>query len=145
MPRIAIDSNVLVSALHFGGTPEALLLLANEGRVELFVSPFILAETARVLKSKLGWTDKTVRDTIALIREVVTVVEPTRTVDPFPTTQPTTASWSARSTRGPTSSSPATNATCCRWERTRGSRSSHQENVWTRWNIPRADDLKRGT
>jgi putative PIN family toxin of toxin-antitoxin system len=84
MPRIAIDSNVLVSALHFGGTPEALLLLANEGRVELFVSPFILAETARVLKSKLGWTDKAVRDTIALIREVVTVVEPTRTVDAVP-------------------------------------------------------------
>ncbi len=48
MPRIAIDSNVLVSALHFGGTPEALLLLANEGRVELFVSPFILAETPPV-------------------------------------------------------------------------------------------------
>ena len=84
MLRVAIDSNVLVSALHFGGTPEALLLLANEGRVELFVSPFILAETARVLKSKLGWTDKAVRDTIALIREVVTVVEPTRTVDAVP-------------------------------------------------------------
>ena len=29
MPRVAIDSNVLVSALHFGGTPEALLLLAE--------------------------------------------------------------------------------------------------------------------
>lgn len=84
MPRVVIDSNVLVSALHFGGTPEALLLLANEGRVELFVSPFILAETARVLKSKLGWTDKAVRDVIALIREVVTVVEPTRTVDAVP-------------------------------------------------------------
>jgi len=84
MPRVAIDSNVLVSALHFGGTPEALLLLANEGRVELFVSPFILAETAPVLKSKLGWTDTAVRDTIALIREVVTVVEPTRTVAAVP-------------------------------------------------------------
>lgn len=81
MRRVAVDSNVLISALHFGGTPEELLTLANEGAVDLFVSPFILSETARVLKQKLGWTDQAVRDALVLITEVATVVEPTITLN----------------------------------------------------------------
>ena len=77
MRRVAVDSNVLISALHFGGPPEELLTLANEGGIDLFVSPFILSETARVLREKLGWTNQAVRDALTLIAEVATVVEPT--------------------------------------------------------------------
>jgi putative PIN family toxin of toxin-antitoxin system len=77
MRRVAVDSNVLISALHFGGPPEELLTLANEGGIDLFVSPFILSETARVLREKLGWTNQAVRDALTLITEVATVVEPT--------------------------------------------------------------------
>ena len=76
MPRVVLDSNVLISALHFGGTPEELLLLANEGSIELFLSPFILEETARILKEKLGWREKAVRDALTVIKTVATLVQP---------------------------------------------------------------------
>jgi putative PIN family toxin of toxin-antitoxin system len=88
MRRVAVDSNVLISALHFGGPPEELLTLANEGGVDLFVSPFILSETARVLKQKLGWTDKAVRDALVLVTEVATVVEPTITLNAVAADEP---------------------------------------------------------
>jgi predicted nucleic acid-binding protein len=38
MPRVVIDSNVLISALHFGGKPDEFLQLVNEGVIELFLS-----------------------------------------------------------------------------------------------------------
>lgn len=76
MPRVVLDSNVLISALHFGGQPEELLLLANQGIIEIFLSPFILEETARVLKEKLGWQEKKVRGIFRIIKEVATIIEP---------------------------------------------------------------------
>jgi putative PIN family toxin of toxin-antitoxin system len=76
MPRVVLDSNVLISALHFGGKPEELLLLANEGSIELFLSPFILEETARILKEKLDWRERAVRDALTVIKAVATLVQP---------------------------------------------------------------------
>lgn len=76
MPRVVLDSNVLISALHFGGKPEEFLLLANQGEIELIVSPFILDETARILKEKLGWREKEIQAALGLIREVATVIDP---------------------------------------------------------------------
>lgn len=76
MPRVVLDSNVLISALHFGGKPEELLLLANQGEIELIVSPFILDETARILKEKLGWREKEIQAALGLIREVATIIDP---------------------------------------------------------------------
>lgn len=75
-PKLVLDTNVLVSAVHFGGRPEELLMLANEGAVRLFLSPFILEETSLVLKKKLGWTSSRARDFIEAIAEVATVIEP---------------------------------------------------------------------
>ncbi|MBI2265733.1 MAG: PIN domain-containing protein [Armatimonadetes bacterium] len=41
MMRVVMDANVLMSALLFGGKPSLIVDMAKEGRVELFVSPFI--------------------------------------------------------------------------------------------------------
>lgn len=76
MPRIVMDTNVLVSAVHFGGPPEELLLLANQGAVQLFLSPFILEETSLVLKEKLGWGAERIRRLLSLFEEVATVIKP---------------------------------------------------------------------
>lgn len=84
MPRVVLDSNVLISALHFGGKPEELLLLANEGAIDLFLSPFILEETARVLRAKLGWKDQAVQEALTIVRAVGTIVRPTTTVQVIP-------------------------------------------------------------
>lgn len=46
---IVIDTNVVVSALLFGGTPGRLVALWKQGRIKPFVSPAIMAEFVRVL------------------------------------------------------------------------------------------------
>lgn len=84
MPRIVLDRNVLISALHFGGKPEELLLLANQGEIELIVSPFILDETARILKEKLGWREKEIQAALGLIREVATIIDPKLKINIIP-------------------------------------------------------------
>jgi len=47
--RAVIDTNVLLSALLWGGTPHALLEQVRNGTVTLISSPALLAELARVL------------------------------------------------------------------------------------------------
>lgn len=76
MPRVVLDTNVLVSAVHFGGPPEELLLLANQGAIQLFISPFILEETSTVLRKKLGWENKRIKGLLKAIEEVAAIIEP---------------------------------------------------------------------
>jgi hypothetical protein len=46
---VVIDTNVLVSALLFGGTPGKLVSLWQKGRIRPFLSKEIIAEIIRVL------------------------------------------------------------------------------------------------
>lgn len=46
--RIIVDTNVLMSAVFFGGLPGQILTAWHEGRLELIVSPSILSEYRRV-------------------------------------------------------------------------------------------------
>jgi len=54
--RVTADSNVLISALRFGGKPLDLLALALDGDIELAISDAILHETLRVLHDKFHTT-----------------------------------------------------------------------------------------
>lgn len=47
--RLVLDTNVVVSALVFGGTPLRLLQAAADGQALLFTSPVLLAELRDVL------------------------------------------------------------------------------------------------
>lgn len=76
MLKVVLDTNILISAVHFGGQPEELLLLANQGIIQLFLSPFILEETATVLKEKLEWKQREIRRILATLKEIATIVEP---------------------------------------------------------------------
>jgi putative PIN family toxin of toxin-antitoxin system len=53
--RIVADTNVIVSALVFGGVPRGVLELAEAGRCELFYSEAIQLEVRRVLTEKFAW------------------------------------------------------------------------------------------
>ncbi len=46
--RIVLDTNVFVSGIYFGGPPYEILSAWREGRIQLLVSPDILAEYYRV-------------------------------------------------------------------------------------------------
>lgn len=47
--RVIFDTNVLISALGFGGKPEQCLDLVRTGELTLFRSPEMMGELARVL------------------------------------------------------------------------------------------------
>jgi len=47
--RLVLDTNVVVSALLWGGTPERLIALAGDGAIQLVTSPALLAELERLL------------------------------------------------------------------------------------------------
>lgn len=77
MLKVVLDTNVIVSALHFGGKPDKVLSLANEGAIELLISPFILDEVARVLRRQFQWAKPETKDALAAIQEIATLIQPT--------------------------------------------------------------------
>jgi putative PIN family toxin of toxin-antitoxin system len=53
--NILVDTNVIVSALVFGGLPRRVFELIEAGHCRLFYSAEIESETGRVLRDKFGW------------------------------------------------------------------------------------------
>ncbi len=80
--RIVLDTNVVLSALLWRGTPYRLLEVVRErGEARLFTSPALLDELADVLTrpsatKRLTIIGKTARDVLADYVEAVQVVEP---------------------------------------------------------------------
>jgi putative PIN family toxin of toxin-antitoxin system len=79
--RVTLDTNIYVSALHFGGKPMQLLQMGLEGELDLAVSQPILDETLRVLREKFGWSADDLRDAEAAISAATYRVAPTETLD----------------------------------------------------------------
>ena len=50
--RLVLDTNTVVSGLFWGGLPGQLLDAARAGKVELYTSPALLGELARVLRRR---------------------------------------------------------------------------------------------
>ena len=80
MKRVVADSNVLVSALQFGGKPMALLTLAEDGLIDLAISEAILNETLSVLKVKFENTPDELADREAYVRAITRIVAPSEIV-----------------------------------------------------------------
>ncbi len=79
--RIVLDTNVLVStAITPHGKVSIIIDLVNDGRLKLFVSPFILYEVDYVL-ARMGWEQAKVKEAIEAIKEVSEVIEPKVTID----------------------------------------------------------------
>ncbi len=55
--RIVVDTNVIVSALVFGGLPRRVFEVVESGHCEFCYSAEIESETRRVLHDKFGWVD----------------------------------------------------------------------------------------
>ena len=80
-PRLVLDTNVVVSALLWGGRPLELLTLAAERDVRLYSSARLLAELAATLaKPKLARavvaSGRSAKDHVADYRGLVTLVPP---------------------------------------------------------------------
>src|SRR5665213_263064 len=79
--RIVLDTNVLVStAITPHGKVSIIMDLVNDGRLKLFVSPFILYEVNYVL-ARMGWDQARIKEAIEAIKEVSEIVKPKVTID----------------------------------------------------------------
>lgn len=80
MPKVVLDTNVLVSALHFGGRPREVLDLARHGYIELVISSFILQETEKVLREKFLWEERILRLTLSRLKRIAAIAEPSHRI-----------------------------------------------------------------
>jgi predicted nucleic acid-binding protein len=79
--RMVLDSNVLLSALAFPSSkPDQILHRIRRGEVELFLSPFILAELARILHDRFRFTKRQPDERVRVIRRMATLIEPTERI-----------------------------------------------------------------
>lgn len=78
MTKAVYDTNVVVSALiNPDGLPALLLDLTTQGRVQLFVSSFLLREYETVLlRPKFGFSPAKINGVVRAIRARATVVKP---------------------------------------------------------------------
>lgn len=81
MVRVTADSNIYISALHFGGPPNKFLDLARTGIIELTISDDILAEVTRVLRDKFGWSKEALSMAQARIADFTVRVAPAQKLD----------------------------------------------------------------
>ncbi len=80
MPRVVLDTNVVISGLLFGGPPGAILDLIVEGLLDLAVSAELSAELERVLRNKFPGAQHAVWETVMFLKEIGISTVPTEQV-----------------------------------------------------------------
>ncbi len=82
MIKVVLDTNVLVSAIVFGGKPRIILEKVIEGSLSLAISAPILDETRQVLSGKkFRYPPEVASSIIAEIESISEYVIPTRHID----------------------------------------------------------------
>lgn len=83
--RVVLDTNVLVSALHF---PESALSvvwrLLLEGKYHLILSPSIIEETAAILRGRFLWREEEIQSTLKLLVRKASIVRVDTVLDVVP-------------------------------------------------------------
>lgn len=74
--RVVADTNVLVSAIVFGGPPGRVVEMAAAHQLQLILSPALVEELRQVLRRKIGFSDAAVYQSETLLRRAGVVVEP---------------------------------------------------------------------
>ena len=74
--RTLLDTNVIISAILFGGVPREILVAAIRGRIQIITSPVLLDELEDLLEEKFRFSAEAARATRAEIEALADVVEP---------------------------------------------------------------------
>ena len=80
MKRVVADTNILISALQFGGKPKQLLDLSTDGQVDLAISEAIIGETIRILRDKFNRTPDWLAEADRQLRVIARLIEPTESL-----------------------------------------------------------------
>ncbi len=79
--RVVLDTNVIISALNFGGKPKDVLEMARKNLIANITSPFILDEVRAVLTGKFSWPlEQLPWKSCKALREVSQVIDPQETL-----------------------------------------------------------------
>ena len=76
MIKVILDTNIIVSAIVFGGKPRDILYLIQNGEIRAFISPFILFELKEVLRKKFEFDIKKLKDIEDLINDSFISIAP---------------------------------------------------------------------
>lgn len=77
MLKIVADTNILISAILFGGVSDQILNLVREQKVELFTSDVILHEFAGVLSKKFKFPLWRIEQALLEIKDIAIIIFPT--------------------------------------------------------------------
>lgn len=75
LPKVVFDTNILISAIIFGGNPRTCLELVREGKIKLYISKPILYELAKKLHEKFEWDSKSIEKLIVRLSNIAEVVD----------------------------------------------------------------------
>lgn len=79
--KVVLDTNVLISAIAFGGKPEEVLNLVLEEKIIALTSPILLAEFKEVYQKKFQLRVVDFELTIKSIEEIFETSQPKKTLD----------------------------------------------------------------
>jgi uncharacterized protein len=74
--QVLLDTNVLISAILFGGVPRRLLSRALRGEIQLVTSPFLLDELEDLLAAKFAFSSAAARLIRSELEALSKIVEP---------------------------------------------------------------------
>ena len=81
MIKVVLDTNILISAILFGGNPRKILSLIIDNKIQAFISPFIIFELKEVLRKKFNFPLEILEELEELIKEKFIIVYPKKTIN----------------------------------------------------------------
>lgn len=75
-PKVVFDTNILISAIVFGGNPRVCLEMARNSEIRLFTSKSLLLELAKKLRSKFKYSEAEIEEIIVGISKFAEIVQP---------------------------------------------------------------------
>jgi len=76
MHKVILDTNIFVSAIIFGGKPREVLRLIQKGKIEGFITSFIVSELKEVLRKKFDFSEEKLRNVEDLVTDDFIKIEP---------------------------------------------------------------------
>lgn len=74
--NVVLDTNVILSAILFGGKPREILTLVQNHTITAYTSPILLAELSELLTKKFGFSQEMLMLTDELLKEALQIVYP---------------------------------------------------------------------
>lgn len=79
--KVLLDTNVLISAIGFGGKPRQILLLVLEKKIKAVISPILLAEFHEVINKKFPKLAPHLQLMESKIKKTFLIVQPKVSLD----------------------------------------------------------------